>query len=71
MFVFNYCEVFGSCLFESRGEIGSENNWILILESNWLFHLLIRRVNSALSFVTGVLVRMFWVMYLPLERPLP
>lgn len=46
-------------MIESRGEIGFENNWILILESNWLSSLLIRKVNSALSFITGVSFRMF------------
>lgn len=46
-------------MIEIRGEIGFENDWILILESNWLFSLLIRKVNSAFSFVTGVSFRMF------------
>lgn len=35
---------------ESRGEIGSENNWILSLESNRIFCLLIREVNFALYY---------------------
>lgn len=39
-----------SCMKESRGEIGSENNWILSLESNRIFCLLIREVNFVLYY---------------------
>lgn len=36
-------------MIESRGEIGFENNWILILESNWIFQLAYQ--ESKFSFV--------------------